>query len=227
MIYIIDDKKTRQKNYAPWLSAYEKDNWLVLIYDFAAMQNRREEIINNASFVALHDSFFRNSVNSQDINSASFLKNEFIQEFKERKIHFMLISGDFNRISIDMNGFYHSQPVDKFYKNLKPFLLSYPEIDPMVLGFGVNYVFEEAYEIRESILHRLFELDDDLIITRQSKFLDFQLVNEVTKILDISKYNDAPGIKDKLEKEALTKNQLIRVLDFIINQIRNGENNSQ
>ena len=62
MIYIIDERKERQKEYAPFLLE-QADETIKCIYSKEELDDIKQQMFSNAQFICFHDSFFKNPEN--------------------------------------------------------------------------------------------------------------------------------------------------------------------
>lgn len=161
MIYLIDEKKIRQRNYN-WdqdrLKKYE--DILVPIYDKSGLDNIKEEIYESVDNVVLfHDSFFDDPKNAHPQGSESIKQNLLNIEDGPRLVIF---SGSKSSRYIK-NANYASMHVSWVYQNLDFFLERYGDgdINLKYLAFGENYEYEEVIELRNDIWESLYYKSKD------------------------------------------------------------------
>lgn len=140
MIYIIDDRKSRQIDYGWTDTRFAKyQNVVIPIWNLSDLKTSKEEILQNGNIVLFHESFF---------SSCNKEKQSFIDGFKEELInnsnlYVALFSGSKNSRFVDNR--LCMLPPNVLYENLGLFIESYiaNNVNLRVLAFGNNFLLEE------------------------------------------------------------------------------------
>lgn len=142
MIYIIDDKKDRQKTLAPNL----KESELVkLIFQYNGdLETSKQDVFQNAKILAMHDSFFKNPVNRHPTKSEDEIRHDLKKYCAQSGIVLILFSGDYHGYQESNNGLLCQIGVTRFYENIDFFISEYnpAAINTKLLGFGRKYELE-------------------------------------------------------------------------------------
>ena len=141
MIYIIDDKRSRQRDYG-WhdnkLSLFK--NEIIPIYNFKDLLENKDNILANNNVILFHESFLASNDNK---------KLEEIELFKKKlknqsdDIYIVYFSGSKHSRYVEER--LCMLPPDVMYSNLDLFIKKMKEgdINLNYLGFGENYAIEE------------------------------------------------------------------------------------
>lgn len=151
MIFLIDDKRTRQEQDFNWtkerLELYNND--LCGIYTLNELQERADEVFVDGNIVLYHESFLDNT----DLKDKSADKRRELEEFTNKSTNFKLaiFSGSKNSRKLDKNVAYLSASI--LYQNLEVFIKKVQEgdIDLKYLLFGQNP------KIEEELINKLYE----------------------------------------------------------------------
>lgn len=139
MIYIIDDKKSRQRDYG-WdeesLSIY---NNVKPIWGKETLNDYQDQIIQDGNVILFHESFPQ----SEDFNAKL--------DANSTSVYVAKFSGSKGSRFVDVDGRRCMLPPDVLYGNLELFLKKYQEgeLDFRYLAFGENYEIEE--QLRERL----------------------------------------------------------------------------
>lgn len=137
MIYLIDDKTNRQKDFG-WnknkINLYR--DILVSFSDYDQIKNsdKRELIFNGENVILFHESFFEN-IDYKHKKDGNEIKNDLAKFSVENKnLKIVFFSGSYNSREINETG--GSIPVSILYQNLECFLNNYK-----IGTFNLNYLF--------------------------------------------------------------------------------------
>ena len=123
MVYLIDDKKSRQEYDYSWTSAkfssYNK--FIKCIYTLDELENLNQEIFSNNNIILYHDSFIDNTCKTRE---AIDKKNKLNKWSKEKGNLIVFFSGSKNTREINEN--IANIPVSILYANLEVFLNKKP-----------------------------------------------------------------------------------------------------
>ncbi|RZJ87459.1 MAG: hypothetical protein EOO20_16030, partial [Chryseobacterium sp.] len=144
MIYLVDDKKERQKNIG-W-SAERLDGYkdvLQPIYDNEHLQKLKSAIFAEHNVMLFHESFFDNPVN---LNSTQALeiRRSLSSYVEKHKFTLVTFSGSMGYRKITGNT--ANIPFETIYQNLQVFIQDYRENNTAnlkKLAFGENVLAEE------------------------------------------------------------------------------------
>ena len=188
MIYLIDDKISRQKLLG-WnrekLDKYESIVKPVYSYKQILEENLGsiDNIFSNQSIILFHESFFEQVSDSNKSDSLK-IRNKLITWCIENKIPFVKFSGSVNtRIQ---NGYNVSLPVKILYQNLDFFIKSIHKKDRIdkslqILLYGENYNIEEILQLKKEIWETKFKFSPLLnnkikyFNTLTNKTIDFKV----------------------------------------------------
>jgi hypothetical protein len=210
MIYIIEDKIQRQYTFAPWLEKNEVHKYkIITITNRKEFENFKDDIKKSAKLIGFHDSFFNDSTNSHEQFDPKEIKEHLINYCVKHGIHIVTFSGGGYKTNIDKKGFSHTIPDDIFYSNLLAFLNNLPQIEPLILGYGKNFKYEEVLRTREALMHRLFLVPNDSLISIENRTLNNSIVTEFENIVGLCSPEEKEMLVAQLKAGTLTKHQLI------------------
>lgn len=140
MIYIIDDKKSRQIDYGWDDTLFAKYQDIVFpIWDFKELEKCKEQILQDGNIILFHESFFSSCYQDRE---------KFLENFKEELIgnenlYVVFFSGSKNSRFVD--GRLCMLPPHVLYENLELFIESNitNDVNLRVLAFGKNFTLEE------------------------------------------------------------------------------------
>lgn len=180
MIYLIDDKKTRQELDYNWsqekFSKYK--DLIAPIYNNKDLAFYRDKMFQEGNIIIFHESFKDNYVNRGDVSAEKVRQDliDFVQ--KKGDIYLILFSGSIASNSIK-NKIAYSTP-GNVYKNLE-YNLEH-QITESVLEhflFGVNFQVEIILDIKNKIWELLY--DEEEVIQLTQKLEEYvQQFNEFT-----------------------------------------------
>jgi len=177
MIYLIDEKKDRQKDYfwdEPKFQKYK--SVLSPVYTKDELDAVRLKMFSSNDVILFHDSFFDDPRNRHEKNI-----DEIRQRLKERseKNPVVFFSGSIGYKTIDKNS--ASLPVSVLYQNLESFIKKYfenqDEPELRYLGFGENYRREEIAQIKNDIWKVLYKYSNI------QELPDLEILDDKTKEL--------------------------------------------
>lgn len=154
MIYLIDDKRSRQQDYG-WnkerFSQYT--DTITPIWNMESLIENREKMLEDNSVILFHESF----LSSADVERNDFinsLKSDIEKRASASSLYITYFSGSKNSRSVSER--ICMLPPDVLYQNFPIFLNQYSQgnIDFKFLAFG------EKYNLEESIRHRLKEINN-------------------------------------------------------------------
>ena len=165
MIYLIDDKKSRQ-DLLDWNQIkFEKFNSILkAVYSFNQIEkeklNTKGKIYTADSIILFHESFFDHIDNSQKKES-DIIRNELYDWADKNNVPLILFSGSNNTRSI--NGKRVSLPVKLLYQNLELFvnsILNNDDIEKSLkfLLYGEKFNLEEILQLKKEIWETKFKL---------------------------------------------------------------------
>jgi hypothetical protein len=161
MIYIIDDKKIRQKdNGWPFEKIQKFNNILAPIYNANELTDDiRNDIFSGSNVILFHESFFDNPENKhrKDIDK---IRQNLIEYASKKKTILVFFSGSIGNRVVNENIAY--LPTNILYSNLEVF------IDSIIKGnfninnlvFGDNFRREETLLIKQKIWEILYDLTE-------------------------------------------------------------------
>jgi len=193
MIYLIDDKKERQKNLG-WgkdkLLNYK--DILMPIHTIEEIEKVKKIMFSIENIVLYHESFFDNPINLHK-KSSSEIKQDLINLSDKYRIIVVFFSGSISSKNIINKR--ASLPVSTFYKNLAFFLDSYrilkQDIDLNQIAFGNDFKREKLLELKLKIWNLLFDKKNpDLFVNNEELNIlldEFQKITSLTlQIKDIT-----------------------------------------
>lgn len=165
MIYLIDDKKSRQ-DLLDWNQIkFEKFNSILkAVYSFNQIEkeklNTKGKIYTADSIILFHESFFDHIDNSHKKES-DIIRNELYDWADKNNVPLILFSGSNNTRNI--NGKRVSLPVKLLYQNLELFVNSILNNDDIekslkILLFGEKFNLEEILQLKKEIWETKFKL---------------------------------------------------------------------
>ena len=173
MIYLIDDKEIRQKEFR-WSSEVLKKykDVLSLIYTNEEFQNLKGQIIAENNVILFHESFFDTPGNYKKNNSSEIRQN-ILDNAKKNNQLVVFFSGSIGSRSVDSNVAYI--PVEILYGNLAVFCESYraeSAYDINKIVYGSMYQKEQILITKSKIWESLFEIRDDENVKLSPSLLD-------------------------------------------------------
>ena len=162
MVYLIDDKKSRQEVLGWKISDFKKYvNVLKTIYTYKQIkeENLSSEIFSNNSIILFHESFF-DSIENQDKIESQDVREKLTNWASQHNLILVKFSGAINSRTLDKNQV--SLPVNILYRNLEIFLTSLNNEDKMEISlkkllFGENYKIEEILLLKKEIWETKFK----------------------------------------------------------------------
>jgi CheY-like chemotaxis protein len=205
MIYLIDDKKTRQESYGWNSEKFDKyANFIKPIYTYSQIQdeNLSAEIFKDDNIVLFHESFFDNSVNSGNKESVTIRKK--LDSFTQEKTNFLTAFFSGSKTIKKQNKNVVHLPVSSLYQNLEIFINKGKQGNSnfQFLLFGANPQIEELLtkkldeanakidilEKEETISKNLFIIPEDKNIFRPlNNFTEKTIFDEEVEDIDLSK----------------------------------------
>lgn len=162
MVYLIDDKKSRQELLG-WKDSDFNEHESVLksvcTYKQIKEENLSSEIFSSNNIILFHESFFDN-VENQDKKESKEVREKLTNWANKHGLILVKFSGAINSRSLDNNQV--SLPVSILYRNLEIFLTSLKtedkiEISLKKLLFGENYKIEEILLLKKEIWETKFK----------------------------------------------------------------------
>ena len=199
MIYLIDDKKSRQENFG-WtddrLARYA--DVLMPIRNADDLQEFQDEICKTDNVIIFHESF---------LSSSDKIKQESINKFKaniqDNNLNLCTFSGSKNTRTVDGNAC--MLPVNVVYDNLYVFLTKYQDGDFnwQYLAFGENYEIEESLQNRiENVINDIKNVNPTKIDTSSRKVFfatfdnDFRIDYPFTEVVENEDYFPEDNFSD-------------------------------
>ena len=192
-IYIIDEKKDRQKEYNWTNERFDKYN-IICIRNYETLKEiGSHQICQKENIVCLHDSFFKN-LNLKE-------KDREIFDKKLRDIYkYIIFGGGINFTNITNN--VAVLPVSSFYIHLDSFLKN-KEYTLEILVYGENYEKEKKLKLKNMLLEKLFSLKSKEILSEDMK-------KDILKTLG----------NDNIIKEILKNNNTVLEIKNILTQLK-------
>lgn len=165
MIYIIDDKRSRQRDYG-WdeekISSFRET--IVTIWNYSDLLLYRNSLLEQGSVVLFHESFLLSTDTQQNLEIDS-IKSELNKNI--HSIYLAYFSGSKNARYVD--GHICMLPPEVLYKNLEVFISQFKtgDIDFKYLAFGKNFNIEE--NIRKKLLKVIDENIDGEIVNIEKR----------------------------------------------------------
>lgn len=225
MIYLIDDKKDRQKNDYNWPFSRlnEYNEILQPIYDLRELQENRNQVFESAKVIMYHESFIDKSVFSEQAAQ----KRKELRKYAQKKDKLLIyFSGGSDTRKIEGNIAYISDST--LYQNLEIFLKAYKNNDTNLeyLVYGSDPKLEQKLKDKQKELLKKIENEEIKEVTgKHNLFLrpinDF-ISNPITNA-DIETLWEASDVylneflEDKLQK---------RQYDNVFIPLSFGETNS-
>jgi hypothetical protein len=196
MIYLIDDKRIRQKDNG-W--SFEKiqnlKNILTPIYSSDELTDKiRNEIFSGSNVILFHESFFDNPENKhrKDVDK---IRQDLIEYAYKNKTILVFFSGSIGNRVINDNIAY--LPTNILYTNLEAFIDSYIKgvFNISYLVYGDNFRREETLLIKQNIWKIIYDLNE---IPKNN--IEFKaLVLKLNPQLDINTISDLKTLKSILK----------------------------
>jgi hypothetical protein len=186
MIYLIDDKIGRQKDYG-WnpekLNLYRDTLKPIYSYSEILDKNLSKEIFSDNSIVLFHESFFDSAINAKNAKDLTEIREkiEFLSSQKEN-FKAAYFSGSKSSRNLSKNKKNAHIPVSILYQNLSVFIekVMKGESDFRYLLFGENYKFEEI--LLDQLIHSNNNIDDLEYIPKTSNFIALTEINEIEEV---------------------------------------------
>lgn len=196
MIYLIDDKKIRQKDNGWTLEKFENYKEILCpIYSVSELTDEvKNNIFSNAKIILFHESFFDNPENkhSKEVNR---IRQDLINNANKSKSILVFFSGSIGNRTVNDNIAYI--PTNILYSNLEVFLDSFSKEDVNIkyLVFGNNFRKEENLLIKQKIWNLVYDLKEI-----PKKNMEFSaLLLALNPNLDITKIQDLEFLKSVLK----------------------------
>lgn len=196
MIYLIDDKRIRQKDNG-W--SFEKiqnlKNILTPVYSANELTDKiRNEIFSGTNVILFHESFFDNPENKhrKDVDK---IRQDLIEYAYKNKTILVFFSGSIGNRVINENIAY--LPTNILYANLEAFIDSYIKglFNISYLVYGDNFRREETLLLKEKIWKIIYDLNE---IPKNN--IEFKaLVLKLNPHLDINTISDLKTLKSTLK----------------------------
>jgi len=203
MIYLIDDKKERQKNLG-WDEVNLKAYFDILkpIYTSGQIEAERINIFSADNIVLYHESFFDNPDNHHKKKSTE-IKQDLINFSEKNKFIVIFFSGSIGSKKIDKNS--ASIPVSILYKNLKYFLEAYKNSNQAIninqIAYGSDFNNEKLLELKRKIWNLLFEKrNSDLFVNTAQLNLELDEIQKLTSSTLILKDVTVEYLKQQINK---------------------------
>jgi hypothetical protein len=165
MIYLIDDKKSRQVQLDWNQIKFEKFNSILkAVYSFNQIEkeklNTKGKIYSADSIILFHESFF-DHIDNLHKKESDIIRNELYDWADKNNVPLILFSGSNNTRSI--NGKRVSLPVKLLYQNLELFVNSILNNDDIekslkILLYGEKFNLEEILQLKKEIWETKFKL---------------------------------------------------------------------
>jgi hypothetical protein len=191
MIYLFDDKRSRQTSYGWSEKNFEPFSDIILpiyTYDEIIEKEFREKIFSESNTILFHESFFDNSVN-QHSKSAIDIRNK-LSEYALEKQNFKIAYFSGSKQSRLINSNIYHLPVSVLYQNLEFYLnqVEKGEDDLRYLLYGKNYGIEEILLKDLQVANEQIEMSQGVIIPEKKCFIAQTLQNEIDEIFDNAMY---------------------------------------
>lgn len=162
MVYLIDDKKSRQELLGWKYSDFKKyEDVLKTVYTYKQIkeENLSAKIFSQNNMILYHESFF-DSVENQDKNESTAVREKLTNWANKNNFVLVKFSGAINTRNMEKNQV--SLPVNILYRNLELFLKSIKngdetEINLKKIMFGENYKIEEILLLKKEIWETKFK----------------------------------------------------------------------
>lgn len=186
MIYLIDDKKIRQKDNG-W--SFEKiqtfKNILTPVYSANELTDKiRNMIFSGSNVILFHESFFDNPENKhrKDVDK---IRQDLFEYANKNKTILVFFSGSIGNRVINDNIAY--LPTNILYSNLEVFINSFVngQININYLVYGDNFKREETLLLKQKIWKTLYDLNEIPKNNIELKALVLKLNIEINTISDI------------------------------------------
>lgn len=168
MIYLIDDKKHRQKNDFGWSNErFERfSNYIQPIYSLDELQEKRTEVFSDNNIILYHESF----LDYTHLNKQAVIKRNLLDEFVNNHNSYLVYFSGSKSTRRIINNVAHL-PVSILYQNLDAFINKYSskEFDLKYLLYGENADIEKELSIK--LDEALRNIDEDPAESNSSKTL--------------------------------------------------------
>jgi hypothetical protein len=197
MIYLIDDKRIRQKDNGWTIDKFE--NYEGILYPIYSVNELTQEVKNNifshAKIILFHESFFDNPENkhSKDVHR---IRQDLISNANQNKSILVFFSGSIGNRTINENIAYI--PTNILYSNLNVFLDSFSKGDINInyLVFGDNYKREKDLLIKQKLWNLMYELRE--VPKNNLEFSDLLL--KLNLKIDTTKIDDLQLLKSIIKE---------------------------
>ena len=182
MVYLIDDKKVRQKNLGWSSNILEKyKDILAPIYTNIDLQKVKHEIFNGDNIILFHESFFDVPENYH-VNDGLQVRRDLNEYSNKNERLVVFFSGSIGSRSIESNSAHI--PVEILYRNLATFCERYKANDQNLMKqivFGSTDVREEILLVKSEIWESLYDLRDDQNMELNATLL--QALEQIEKLV--------------------------------------------
>lgn len=205
MIYLIDDKKDRQKVRYGIHDFKKYEHILKSIYELK--EDASINFLSKADCILFHSSFDRT------------IEEEIETTF--RNIPKVFFSNKYKITDFPSEDFIREMSSDVFYKNLDFFLKEYEQnrvINLKIIAFGEYYELAEAFEIKEKLSDNLFDKDFDELF--QKDWLTKEDINLLNRIHELAyPIGNFELYYEKIMKRDLTLEQFLNEIDKLSQKI--------
>ncbi|MEQ3665661.1 hypothetical protein [Olleya sp.] len=215
MIYLIDDKKSRQSDYGWNSDALEKHaSYIKAIYayDEILKADISKQIFYEGNIILFHESFFDSSINKQHTKDLVVIREK-LERFADQNTSFKVcyFSGSKSARNISKANNVAHLPVSILYQNLSVFIeeIENGNSDLRFLLFGKNYSIEE--ELLERLMYANNNIDELDFTTNSSCFIAQAESNEIETVFLNADYETFYSS----ENELVTDNYLnTKIIDW-------------
>ena len=191
MIYIVDDKTKRQKDYGWGKERFDKFASIVKpISTFAELEKNEDEMLSKNSIILFHESF-HDSIGSNEQTKLKKIEDEL--DTNKKSLYIARFSGSSSTRWIDeesAEGRYCALPPDVLYENLETFINHVNEgvINFRYLLFGENYQVEEDIRAYISAINDKNAEDQAFAETDQKLFFAINFDSDLSIIPPFDNY---------------------------------------
>ena len=196
MIYLIDDKRIRQKDNGWSFEKIQKfKNILTPIYSANELTDEiRNDIFSGSNVILFHESFFDNPENKhrKDVDK---IRQDLIEYANKNKTILAFFSGSIGNRVINENIAY--LPTNILYANLEAFIHSFIKgiFNISYLVYGDNFGREETLLLKQKIWKIIYDLNE---IPKNN--IEFKaLVSKLNPNFDINTISDLKTLKSILK----------------------------